>query len=154
MQNQIKTETRLSFIQFVFSSFFSDIDLEDEIINFENYFYKLPIISNEKNKKILINFNKNYFKKLAINYNKFVKNNDIENLINSYIQFERKFSKWEIINKTILLCILSEIELTKKDKVKILLNDYFNISKSLINKKELGMLNAITDKYLNEKKII
>ena len=34
------------------------------------------------------------------------------------------------------------------------MNDYFNISKSLITKKELGMINAITDKYINEKKII
>ena len=50
--------------------------------------------------------------------------------------------------------IFSEIEITKQEKIKILINDYFNISKSLITKKELGMINAITDKYINEKKQI
>jgi transcription termination factor NusB len=154
MQNQIKTETRLTFIQFVFSTFFSDKVLEDQIISFENYFYKLPVSSIEKNKESFISFNKNYFKKLALNYNKFIKNNNIENIINPLINFERKFKNWDTINKTIILCILSEIEITKQEKVKILLNDYFNISKSLINKKEQGMLNAITDKYLNEKNFI
>ena len=154
MENKIKTETRLTFIQFVFSTFFSDKALEDEIISFENYFYKLPVSSIEKNKESLISFNKNYFKKLALNYNKFIKNNNVENIINPLINFERKFKNWDTINKTINLCILSEIEITKQEKVKILLNDYFNISKSLINKKEQGMLNAITDKYLNEKKFI
>lgn len=154
MQNQIKTETRLAFIQFVFSSFFSEINMEEEINNFENYFYKLSVPSIEKNKETMIKFNKNYFKKLATNYNYFVKNNDIESIIDSYLQFGRKFKKWEIINKSIILCIISEIQIIKKNKVKILLNDYLNISKSLINKKELGMLNAITDKYLNDKKII
>ena len=154
MQNQIKTETRLTFIQFVFSTFFSDKVLEDQIISFENYLYKLPVSSIEKNKESFISFNKNYFKKLSLNYNKFIKNNNIENIINPLINFERKFKNWDTINKTIILCILSEIEITKQEKVKILLNDYFNISKSLINKKEQGMLNAITDKYLNEKNFI
>jgi len=70
------------------------------------------------------------------------------------IKFNRKFESWDLINKSIILSILSELEITKKEKVKILLNDYFNISKSLISKKELSMINAITDKYVNEKNII
>ena len=58
------------------------------------------------------------------------------------------------MNKSIILCIFSELEITKKEKIKILINDYFNISKSLITKKELGKINANTDKYINEKKNI
>ena len=154
MQNQIKTETRLTFIQFVFSSFFSDLSIEDEVINFQNYFYKLSISSIDQKTESLINFNKNYLNKLVLNYNHFIKNNNVENIINKLINFERKFQNWDYINKAIILSILSEMEITKKEKIKILLNDYFDISKLLINKKDLGIINAITDKYLNEKKII
>ena len=155
MQNQIKTNTRLAFIQFIFSTFFSNNKIIDEKENFQNYFYKLSVPSIEKDKKeILLNFNKNFFNKLSLVYNEYVKKNDVNKLVNSMINFDRKYNDWNTINKSIILAIFSEIEITKKEKIKILINDYFNISKSLISKKELSMINAITDKYLNEKKYI
>jgi transcription termination factor NusB len=154
MQNHIKTETRLALIQFIFSSFFSDLSLIEHSNDFEKYFNKLSISSIDQNEELLIKFNKNYFNKLTINYNKFIKNNNVENIINSLINFDRKFDSWDNINKSIILSIFSELEITKKEKIKILLNDYLNISKLLIPKKELGMINAITDKYINEKNII
>ena len=73
MQNQIKTETRLAFIQLLFSSLFSDAPIEESSNDFENHFYKLPISSIEQNKESTINFNKNYFKKLTSSYNAFIK---------------------------------------------------------------------------------
>ena len=85
---------------------------------------------------------------------KFIKKNNIADLIDPFIKFDRKYKNWSLINKSIILAIFSEIEISEKKKIKILINDYFNISKSLITKKELGMINAITDKYINEKKII
>jgi len=154
MKNQIKTKTRLTFIQFVFSTFFSNEGIIDETESFQNYFYKLSIPSIEKDSESFIDFNKNYFNKLKLNYHDFVKKNNIDNLIDPLINFERSYKNWNVINKSIILAILSEIEITKKEKIKILINDYFNISKSLINKKELGMINAITDKYINEKNYI
>ena len=155
MQNQIKTNTRLAFIQFIFSTFFSNNKIIDEKEDFQNYFYKLSVPSIEKdNKETLLNFNKNFFNKLSLVFNEFVKKNDVNKVINSMINFDRKYNEWNTINKSIILAIFSEIEITKKEKIKIIINDYFNISKSLISKKELGMINAITDKYINEKKNI
>jgi len=154
MQNQIKTKTRLVFIQFIFSTFFCNKKITEATEQFQNYFYKLPVPSIEKDKESVINFNKNYFKKLTLSYIEFIKNNNVDNIIDPLINFERKYKSWSSINKSIILSIFSEIEITKKEKIKILINDYFNISKSLISKKELGMINAITDKYINEKKII
>ena len=155
MQNQIKTNTRLAFIQFIFSTFFSNNEIIDEKEDFQNYFYKLSVPSIEKdNKETILNFNKNFFNKLTLVFNEFVKKNDVNKVINSMINFDRKYNDWNTINKSIILAIFSEIEITKKEKIKILINDYFNISKSLISKKELSMINAITDKYLNEKKYI
>ena len=155
MQNQIKTNTRLAFIQFIFSTFFSNNKIIDEKEDFQNYFYKLSVPSIEKdNKETILNFNKNFFNKLTLVFNEFVKKNDVNKVINSMINFDRKYNEWNTINKSIILAIFSEIEITKKEKIKIIINDYFNISKSLISKKELGMINAITDKYINEKKYI
>jgi len=154
MQNQLKTKTRLAFIQFIFSSLFSK-SVSDEIINdFATYFNKLEVSSIEQKKDFLINFNKNFFRKLALSYNVFSQNNDVKLIINPLINFNRKYEDWDKINQSIILSIFSELEITKKEKVKIVLNDYLNISKSLIPKKELGMINAITDKYINDKNII
>jgi len=154
MQNYIKTETRLAFIQFIFSSLFSNSSVEEKINDFENYFYKLSVPSIKNKKEILINFNKNYFKKLTKSYEEFIQYHNIEDIINSLIKFDRKYKNWDQINKSIILSILSELEITKKEKVKILVNDYINISKTLIPKKDLGMINAITDKYLSDKNIL
>ena len=154
MQNHIKTETRLAFIQFIFSSLFSDTSLEEYTSDFENYFYKLSVSSIEEKNELRINFNKNYFKKLTKSYDEFIKKNNISTIINSIIKFDRNYENWDQINKSIILSILSELEITKKEKVKILLNDYINISKTLIPKKDLGMINAITDNYLSDKKIL
>lgn len=154
MQNHTKTETRLAFIQFIFSSFFSESSIQENSIDFEKYFNKLYVSSIEQNNESLINFNKSYFEKLTSSYDRFINNNFIEDIINPLINFDRKFESWDRINKSIILSIFSELEITKKEKIKILLNDYLNISKLLIPKKELGMINAITDKYINEKKII
>ena len=52
------------------------------------------------------------------------------------------------------MSIFSELEITNKEKAKIVINDYINISKTLIPKKDLGMINAITDKYLSDKNIL
>lgn len=152
MQNQIKSKTRLAFIQFIFSTFFSNNEILDETINFQNYFYKLSVPTIEKDNEAIIHFNKNYFNKLTFIYSEFLDKNDVVSLINPLIDFDRKYNNWSIINKSIILAIFSEIQITKKEKIKILINDYLNISKSLITKIELGMINAIVDKYINEKK--
>jgi len=154
MQNYIKTETRLAFIQFIFSSLFSDVSVEESTKEFENYFYKLSVSSIDQKKEQSINFNKNYFKKLTNSYAEFLKTHDIKEIINSIIKFDRSFENWDQINKSIVLSIFSEIEITKKEKVKIMLNDYMNISKTLIPKKDLSMINAITDKYLSDRQIL
>ena len=115
-------------------------------------YFKIP--STDKDQETIVDFNKNFFTKLSYSYFEFIKKNNIDDLIDPLIKFDRKYKNWSFINKSIILAIFSEIEISKKDKIKILINDYFNISKSLITKKEIGMINAITDKYINEKKII
>ena len=153
MQNQTKTNTRLAFIQFIFSSFFLKEHTYDEIIGFQKYFNKLSVSSIDQNKDFVINFNKNFFEKLCVNYFDFIKNNDVEIIIDNLVTFDRKFAQWDKINKAIILSILSEFTITELSKIRIILNDYLEISKLFINKKDVGIINAIIDKYANEKKI-
>ena len=101
MQNHIKSETRLAFIQFIFSSLFSNSSFEENMNDFENYFYKLSVPSIKKNKEILINFNKNYFKKLTKSYDEFIKHHNIEHIIIKWVTCVVVTMKWKMktVNK-------------------------------------------------------
>ena len=73
--------------------------------------------------------------------------------LNVYIKFSRDFQKWDLINQAIKISILSELSKTAKEKIKIVLNDYLKVAKSFVSLKEVKMINAIIDKYLNDRKI-
>ena len=154
MDNKLKSKTRLAFIQYIFLSMSSLDDNSDIKNDFDNYFHNLNVAAIDETKETKIQYNKNMFNKLTDNYIDFIKNNDLSLLIDPHIIFERKFNQWSKINQSIILAIISEIIITSSDKVKIALNDYLNIAKSFVTTKELKMLNAIIDKYLNEKKYI
>jgi len=152
MNNLLKSKTRLAFIQIIFEN----LSTENNIIEIFNSFdlnYKSTFVENFHNKKkIKFEFNSNYIKKLINYYYNLIETKNYLHLINKYINFDRKFEKWDIINKSILLAILSEIESSNIDKVKIILNDYLNISRSFIDQNEISIINAILDKIINVKK--
>jgi len=154
MQNKLKSKTRLAFIQYIFLTLSSDDDLIKIKNDFNEYFHNLVVSSIEEDREKKIQYNKNLFNKLTENYINFLKINEVEDMINSFIKFDRNFDKWSKINQSIILSIITELDSTPKEKIKIILNDYLNIAKSFITSKELKMLNAIIDKYLNEKKYI
>ena len=74
--------------------------------------------------------------------------------LNNYIDFDRKFEKWDLINQAIIISILSELSFTVKEKIKIVLNDYLNVAKNFVPINEVKMINAVVDKYLNDKQIL
>ena len=73
MQNLIKTKTRLAYIQFIFSTFFSNGEILDEAEHFQSYFNKLSIPSTKKDQETIFDFNKNFFAKLSFSYFEFIK---------------------------------------------------------------------------------
>ena len=72
--------------------------------------------------------------------------------INNIIKFDRQFKNWDTINKAIILVAISELRNSDKEKMKIILNDYIEISKSFVSLKETKLINLILDKLINEKK--
>ena len=48
---------------------------------------------------------------------------------------------------------MTELKITDRNKFKIVLNDYLNISKSLVSQKETKLINAIIQKYIDKNEI-
>ena len=143
MQNFIKSQTRLAFIQYIFQSEFINIEHSQNMDDFQEYFYNIDIATINENKEIKLRFNKNFLNKLFINYkNNFDKKMVIKE-INNFIRLDRKFEKWDNILKSLIFAIISELNITDDEKIKIVFNDYLNISKSLVSIKETKLINAI-----------
>ena len=147
MDNKIKTKTRLAAIQLVSQQLVINQDIETIKDDFDKH-YRNTQLDNTSEK---IEYNVNFLSKL-VNYFKTI---DIENVseeINKLIKFDRKFEKWDTINKAIVLVAVGELRNSEKEKIKIILNDYIEISKYFVNLKETKFINAILDKMINEEK--
>ena len=154
MQNYIKSQTRLAFIQFIFQSEFLKLENNQNIEDFQNYFYNSDIAIIGSKNEFKLKFNKNFLNKLCENYlNKFEKQETI-NQLNNFIDLERKFEKWNTVLKSVIFAIISELQNSEQKNFKIIFNDYINISKSLVTSKETKLMNAIIQKYINEKEFI
>ena len=155
MDNKLKSKTRLAIIQYIFLVLSrKNNDLEEIKEEFDNYFYGKTFSNISDNNEFEIDYNKNFFSKLSDNFIKFYKTEDISKNLNNYIDFDREFEKWDLINQAIIISILSELSFTVKEKIKIVLNDYLNVAKNFVPLNEVKMINAVIDKYLNDKKIL
>ena len=143
MDNKLKSKTRLAAIQLVSQQLVNNQDIESIKDDFNNHYRNTKLDkSSEK-----IKYNINYLSKL-VNYYKKINIKNIYQEINDLITFDRKFEKWDTINKSILLVAISELKYSKNIKYKIILNDYLEISKSFVNLKDTKIINAILDKFI------
>ena len=150
MNNQLKSKTRLAFIQIIFQHLSTNNDI-NEILNIFDLNYKSTFVENFNDKKqIKFEFNSSFLKKLINLYKNFVISENYSFIINKHIDFNRKFEKWDKINQSILLAALSEIKNSETSKINIIFNDYLNISKSFIDQENIAIINAILDKLINE----
>ena len=142
MDNKLKTKTRLAAIQLVSQQLVNNQDIEIIKDDFDKYYRNTKIDkSSEK-----IEYNINFLSKL-VSYYKKINSKKLSQEINSLITFERKFEKWDTINKAIMLVAISELKYSNNFKVKIILNDYLEISKSFVNLKDTKIINALLDKF-------
>ena len=112
----------------------------------KNYRNTIVDDSNEK-----IQYSINFLTKL-INFYKNMNFQGIAEEVNNLIDFNRKFEKWDTINQAIILVSISEMRNSDNEKMKIILNDYIEVSKSFVSLKETKLINSILDKLINEKK--
>ena len=147
MDNKLKSKTRLAAIQLVSQQLINNQDIETIKDDFDKY-YRNTEIDNSSEK---IQYNVNFLSKL-VGYFKIINPQDISQEINNLIKFDRKFEKWDTINKAIILIAISELRNSEKEKLIIILNDYIEVSKSFVSIKETKLINSILDKLINEKK--
>ena len=152
MQNFIKSQTRLAFVQYIFQSLILDINTIKSNRDFQENFYDTNIAVIGEKKKFNLKFNKNLFNKLSDFYiNQFNQKKIIEQL-NQNITSERKFNNWDRVVKSLIYAIIIELNITENNKIKIVINDYLNIAKSLVTPKETNLINAIIQNFIDEKK--
>ena len=143
MDNKLKSKTRLAAIQLVSQQLVNNQNIETIKDDFDKHYRNTKIDkSSEK-----IEYNINFLSKL-INYYKKINIINTYQEINDLITFDRKFEKWDTVNKAILLVAISELNNSKNIKYKIILNDYLEISKSFVKLKDTKIINAILDKFI------
>jgi len=147
MDNKLKSKTRLAAIQLVSQQLVSNQDIESIKNDFDKYYRNTTI----DNTNATIQYNVNFLSKL-INYFKNLELQRVSNEINKVIDFDRKFEKWDTINKAIILVAISELRNSQNEKKIIILNDYIEISKSFVSLKDTKLVNSILDKLINENK--
>ena len=147
MQNKIKSKTRLVAIQLLAQHLINNENIDILKNDFDKN-YRNTILADGLEK---VQYNINFLSKII----KFYKKIDFDltaKKINNIISFDRKFEKWDTINQAIILISFSEICSSDKKNIKIILNDYIEISKSFVTTKETKLINLILDKLLSEKK--
>ena len=147
MQNIIKSKTRLVAIQLLAQHLINNENIEILKNDFDKN-YRNTILADGLEK---VQYNISFLSKII----KFYKKIDFDltvKKINNIISFDRKFEKWDTINQAIILISFSEICSSDKKNIKIILNDYIEISKSFVTTKETKLINLILDKLLSEKK--
>ena len=147
MQNKIKSKTRLVAIQLLAQHLINNEDIEILKNDFDKN-YRNTILADGLEK---VQYNINFLSKII----RFYKKIDFDltaKKINNIISFDRKFEKWDTINQAIILISFSEICSSDKKNIKIILNDYIEISKSFVTTKETKLINLILDKLLSDKK--
>ena len=153
MQNYIKSQTRLAFVQYIFQNEFLNVDSSESIEDFQKHFYDTNIAIIDEKKEFKLKFNKNFLNRLFSSFQNNIDKKIIIEDLNRFIDINRKFEKWDNILKSIIFAIIAELLITEKHKVKIVFNDYLNISKSLVSQKETKLINAIIHKYVDKNEI-
>ena len=143
MDNKLKSKTRLASIQLVSQQLINNEDIDNIKEDFDKYYRNTKIDKSPAK----IEYNINFLSKL-VNYYKKIDVKNIYQEINNLITFDRKFEKWDTVNKAIVLVAISELKNSKNIKYKIVLNDYLEISKLFVNLKDTKIINAILDKFI------
>ena len=130
MQNYIKSQTRLAFVQYIFQNEFFDADFLEGIEDFQKHFYDTNIAIIDEKKEFKLKFNKNFLNKLFSSLKNNIDKKNIIDDLNGFININRKFEKWDNILKSIIfflsiLFLRLENSLFKKFLLNLSLNSFF-----------------------------
>ena len=102
MQNYIKSQTRLAFVQYIFQNEFLNADYLENIDDFQKHFYDTNIAIIDEKKEFRLKFNKNFLNRLFSSFQNNIDKKIIVEDLNKFIDINRKFEKWDKILKSII----------------------------------------------------
>ena len=102
MQNYIKSQTRLAFVQYIFQNEFISTDSLESIEDFQKHFYDTNIAIIDEKKEFKLKFNKNFLNKLFSSLKNNIDKKNITENLNDYIDINRRFEKWDNILKSLI----------------------------------------------------
>ena len=145
MDNKVKFETRVAAVQVIFQSLVNKKQIIDVKKEFDQFYRNQVIEQNGKK----IKYNVNFLTKLIDLYINTSSTYDYIEKINKFSNFDRSFLKWDLINQSIMMIAISELKNIDKKKRKIVINEYIEVSKLFVQSKDVKIINAILDKFLN-----
>ena len=116
MQNYVKSQTRLAFVQYIFQTEFINDEMKSSIEEFQNHFYNSNIASINEKKEFKLKFNKNFLNKLNNSFAVIDKKIIIKD-INNFKKIDRNFESWNNVLKSLIFGFISEIKITEKKKL-------------------------------------
>ena len=146
MDNKVKSKTRLAAVQVIFQNLINKKKLKNIKDEFDNY-YKNTTLEVHGDK---VQYNGNFLSKLIDYYDRTLLIFDFNIEINKYLKFDRSFEKWDFINKAIMMMAISELKNCDKNKSKIIINEYIELSKLFLNLQDTKIINAVLDKFIND----
>ena len=99
MQNYIKSQTRLAFVQYIFQNEFISTDSLESIEDFQKHFYDTNIAIIDEKKEFKLKFNKNFLNKLFSSLKNNIHKKNITEDLNGFIDINRRFEKWDNVLK-------------------------------------------------------
>ena len=121
MQNYIKSQTRLAFVQYIFQNEFLNADYLESIDDFQKHFYDTNIAIIDEEKETKLKFNKNFLNRLFSSFKNNIDKKNITDDLNGFIDINRKFEKWDNVLKSIIFAIIAELLITEKINLKLFL---------------------------------
>ena len=109
MQNYIKSQTRLAFVQYIFQNEFLNADYLESIDDFQKHFYDTNIAIIDEKKETKLKFNKNFLNRLFSSFKNNIDKKNITDELNCLIDINRKFEKWDNVLKSIIFAIIAEL---------------------------------------------
>lgn len=142
-----KSGARLSAVQALYMSCFSELSIDEVIEDFLNgdvgrYAISEDVMANEQLVE-LEEMDKSYFENLVRGV--FSKKEDLENSLRSYLKDASAYEHMSATMQALLLCAVYELAFTIDVDTKVIIQEYVDLAYAFFTKNEPKMINALLD---------
>ena len=142
-----KSGSRLSAVQAIYTTSFTDVNIDELITNFQNgdigrYAIEEDVITGEHIVE-LEEIDKTYFETLVRGV--LGKKEELENSLRGYLKDASTYEHMNATMQALLLCAVYELAFTTEIDTKVIIQEYVDLAYAFFIKNEPKMVNAILD---------